>query len=465
MRKIGYGKGSKSYGKSYGGYGSGYGGGYGSYSYGGSYGGYSSGSLWSWGVSKRYSQFSDDNDLHVREPENYITPSASDIESEVSCISQAQIDQIKEIARVCYFKMIGEKNYLEKKYTDLSKLSNEEQAVVKQKQSFYDEIYNKFIPGWTPLEQAVAIYNSLSSIKNRKGQQKEESEEQELDHQALNFNRRAYTDVDINDQLELNQHSKKRKMSILNLVSLVGSFGNEFKVEKEINEKIVSNSDTYAKKMLRDYSQIANIDLYQRLLPHFDSKLLTKDLIVNVPVDKKEQKQKIIILLDFSGSMLSCFKQDWVNAILIDRFRYVMKGEAEVFFSYFVDDSDNLDFYHIKDRKDVIDFWSKFSNHPNGGETHIGNIVNYVSNEILNLKRLHNLQIDLSEEKPEILIINDGNDTVKTKNFPYKVNSICLSMKNEELKNLCIETKGKQIAVFENNSIRAFSKDGEQTIN
>jgi hypothetical protein len=464
MRKIGYGRGSKSYGKNYGSYGTGYGGGYSSYGYGGGYGGYSSGSLWSWGVSKKHSSFSDDNELYVREPDNYITPLASDIESEVLCTSQEKIDQIKEIARVCYFKMIGDKNYLEQKYTDLSKLSDEDQAIVKKKQSFYDEIYNKYIPGWTPLEQAVAIYNSLTEINNRKGQEREKTDE-ELNPEALNFDRRAYTDVDINDQLELNDHSKSRKMSILNLVSLVGSFGNEFKVEKEVKEKIVTNSDVYAKKMLRDYSQIANIDLYQRLLPHFDSKLLTKDLIVNVPVDKKEQKQKIIILLDYSGSMDEVFKQDWVNAILIDRFRYVMKGEAEVFFSYFVDDPSDLEFNHIKDRKDVIDFWSHFSNRPNGGETHIGDIVNHVSDEIINKKRLHNLNIDLSKEKPEILIINDGNDTVKTKNFPYKVNSICLSMKNEELKNLCIETKGKQIAVYKDNSITAFSKEGEQTIN
>jgi hypothetical protein len=460
MGKIGYGRGRSSYGsKSYGGsYG-----GHGSYGYGGSYGGYSSGSLWSWGVSKRYSSFSDDSELYVREPENYITPSASDIENATSLVtSQGQIDQIKELARVCYFKMIGEKDYLEKKYSNPATLSDEDKQLVAKKKELYDEIYNKFIPGWTPLEQAIAIYNSLSGIANKKGMLP--GEKGDYDVKALNFNRRAYTDSDINDQLELNEHSKTRKMDILNLVSLVGSFGNEFKVEKEVKEKIVTNSDVYAKKMLRDYSQIANIDLYQRLLPHFDSKLLTKDLLVNVPVDRKEQKQKIIILLDYSGSMQYDFKQDWVNAILIDRFRYVMKGEAEVFFSYFVDDPGNLHFHHIKDRKDVIDFWAQFSNHPNGGETHIGKMVEYVAKEVKN-KRLHNLNIDISEEKPEILVINDGYDTVKTKKFPYKVNSICLGMKNSELKDLCVETKGKQIAIYEDESIVSYSKVGEQKLN
>ena len=112
----------------------------------------------------------------------------------------------------------------------------------------------------------------------------------------------------------------------MNNLSLVGQFGSEFKVEKEISEKIVANSDQYSKLIMRDYSQFFMMDLYQKMFPNFATKFLTKDLTVNVPVDRKEQIQKIIILLDFSGSMDSYDKQVWVNAILIDRFKYVMKG-------------------------------------------------------------------------------------------------------------------------------------------
>jgi len=128
---------------------------------------------------------------------------------------------------------------------------------------------------------------------------------------------------------------------------------------------------------------------------------------VNVPVDRKEQIQKIIILLDYSGSMCEEQKQIWVNAILIDRFKYVMRGEAEVFFSYFVHDPEQLHFQHIKNREDVINFWQTFSNSPNGGGTKVGDMVEHVAKEIAD-RKLHNLNVDLSEEKPEILIINDG---------------------------------------------------------
>lgn len=444
---------NKSYGSGYGGY---YGG------YGGYGGGYTYGSLWNWG-SLGDSRFSDDSELYVKEPSNYLTPTAKNIESEHHGVrSQEQIDQIKELARVCYFKMIGDKDYLDSKYADIDKLPEEQQEIVKKKKEFYDEIYNKFIPGYSPLEQAVNIFKSLDAIKNFKGQTGEANKN--FDLKALNFNRRAYTDHDINDQLELNEISKKRKFEIMNLVSIVGEFGNEFKVEKEVKEKIVANSDIVSKMMMRDYSQLHQVELYQRLFPHFNTKLLTKDLVVNTPVDRKEKKQKIIILLDYSGSMWDSRKQDWVNAVLIDRFRYVMKGEAEVFFSYFVDDPDDLYFTHVKNRKDVIDFWSNFSNEPNGGETHIGRMVKYVSKEI-SCGRLHNLQIDLREEKPEILVLNDGLDTVKTKEFEYKVNNIALFQENDELKRLCNETKGKQIYVSSSNEVYAYTAEGQQKIN
>lgn len=444
---------NKTYGSRYGGY---YGG-YGNYG-----GGYTYGSLWNWG-SVGGSQFSDDSELYVKEPSNYLTPTAKNIESEYHGVrNQEQIDQIKELARVCYFKMIGDKDYLVPKYADIDKLPEEQQEIVKKKKEFYDEIYNKFIPGYSPLEQAVNIFKSLDAVKNVKGQTGEANKDFNL--KALNFNRRAYTDHDINDQLELNKVSKKRKFEIMNLVSIVGDFGNEFKVEKEVKEKIVANSDIVSKMMMRDYSQLHQVELYQRLFPHFNTKLLTKDLVVNTPVDRKEKKQKIIILLDYSGSMRESEKQDWVNAVLIDRFRYVMKGEAEVFFSYFVDDPDDLHFTHVKDRKDVIDFWSNFSNLPNGGETHIGRMVKYVSEEI-SRGRLHNLQMDLREEKPEILILNDGQDTVKTKEFEYKVNNIALFQKNDELKRLCTETKGKQIYVSKSNQVYAYTAEGKQKIN
>ena len=378
-----------------------------------------------------------------------------------SARKQSSIDTIKELARVCYYKMIDEREYIAEKYSDFESLDESDQNEYQQKKSLYDSIFDQYIPGYTPLEQAISIYLKLQGADKEKGERDDDDDDddEKLDmKKGLDFDRQLYTDPEINEQLNLNELSKNRKMEIMNHLSLVGQFGSEFKVEKEISEKIVANSDEYAKMIMRDYAQFHMMDLYQKMFPNFRTKFLTKDLSVNVPVDRKEQIQKIIILLDYSGSMQEDEKQIWVNAILIDRFRYVMKGEAEVFFSYFCYETEELEFHHIKDREDVIRFWQQFSNHPNGGGTAVGEIVEHVASEIEN-KRLHNLDIDLSEEKPEILIINDGQDSIGSNAFPYKVNAVSLMEFSDELRDLCLATGGKQVEITQD--LRVYSHSNE----
>ena len=432
--------------------------------YGGS--GWSKSSWSSFSYTWDYGSSDNNDDLFVKDPINYLTPTAAEIRKKVHAPKQTSIDTIKELARICYFKMIDEKEYIAEKYADYDKLSESEQSEYQQKKALYDSIFEQFIPGFSPLEQAISSYLKLKGQSTREEREDgDDEEDKEIDmKKRLDFDRELYFDPTINEQLDLNELSKERKMEIMNHLSLVGQFGSEFKVEKEISEKIVANSDQYSTMIMRDYSQIHMMNLMQKVYPNFRSKFLTKDLTVNVPVDRKEQIQKIIILLDYSGSMHEDEKQIWVNAILIDRFRYVMKGEAEVFFSYFVDDAEDLEFQHIKDRDDVIKFWQRFSNEPNGGGTAIGDIVQYVADQV-NSHKLHNLDIDLSEEKPEILIINDGQDSVGTDEFPYKVNAISLMSFSEELKDLCLATEGKQIEVTYDLETFAYSKEaGKQQL-
>ena len=443
-------------------YGYGYSGyGYGGYGYGydksSKYGKFNT-SLWS-GYSWGSSLVEDDNSkLFAKDPLSYVTPTSKDIRNKTNIWQDKQINTIKELSRVCYFKMIDERDYISEKYSDYESLSDSEKQDYDSKKPFYDEIFDTFIPGFTPLEQAISIYRKMSSSESGRA----ESNDDELNFETtLSFDRSLYTDPEINEQLDFNELSKNYKMDILDKISIIGSLGEQFKVEKEISEKLVSNSDKYSKKIMRDYAQISNIELYQKMFPNFSTKFLTKDLIVNVPVERKEQKQKIIILLDYSGSMDYHKKQIWVNAILIDRLKYVMKGEAEVFFSYFVHSTNKLNFIHIKNKEDVTNFWSTFSNEPNGGTTDIGGIVTYIDNEISG-GRLHNLDIDLSQERPEILIINDGQDRVGYDTLPYKVNAISLEDFSKELKDLCVGTGGKQVYIdVDTDEGTCYSKDAE----
>lgn len=409
-------------------------------------GGWSSFSF-SWGDTDN------NDDLFVKDPVTYLTPTAAEIRKKVHAPKQTSVDTIKELARVCYFKMIDERDYVAEQFVG----SEDEEHSTKK--ALYDSIFDQYIPGFTPLEQAISIFLKLKGGKDKVNASEDDDDDENLDmKKGLDFDRQLYSDPNINEQLDLNEISKQRKMEIMNHLSLVGQFGSEFKVEKEITEKIVANSDQYSTMIMRDYSQIHMMNLMQKVYPNFRSKFLTKDLTVSVPVDRKEQIQKIIIILDYSGSMGYPEKQIWVNAILIDRFKYVMRGEAEVFFSYFVHSTSDLDFQHIKDREDVIKFWQTFSNDPNGGHTEVGNMVEHIANEI-QAGRLCNLDVNLSEEKPEILVINDGQDEIGTDKFPYKVNAVSLMEFSHQLKDLCLATGGKQIEVKED--LRVFSYSTE----
>jgi hypothetical protein len=388
------------------------------------------------------------DDLFVKDPVTYLTPTVSEIKKKCRARKQESFDMIKELARVCYFKMIDESDYI----------ADQHKEVENPKKKLYDDIFNQYIPGYTPLEQAISIYLKLQ----KEGESGEPRDDDDVDmKKGLEFDRNLYSDPDINEQLELNELSKDMKMEILNKLSIVGKLGSEFKVEKEISAKIVANSDQYQKMIMRSHDQVTMVDMYQRVLPNFDIKFLTKDLTVNVPVDRKEQKQKIIIILDFSGSMDENSKQLWVNAILIDRFKYVMRGEAEVFFSYFIHNAEDLEFQHIQSKGDVINFWQTFSNEPNGGTTEVGEMVKCIASDI-SLGKLCNLDVDLSQEKPEILVINDGQDYINIDKFPYKVNAVTLMEYNEDLKNLCLETGGKLVNVQEDERVYTYSVEGGQ---
>jgi len=403
---------------------------------------------------------SDDNALlFVKDPESYITPSYDEIRTKVSTWETKSVNKIKEYCRLFYLKMIDDRDFhsehLDKLMNDSSGLSQEQLKHVELLKSLYD-IY---VPGYTPLEQAIFLYLQERDKESMKNSNRNSS----YGNAHPSFDREAFGNPIINEQIMKSQYSTENKLQILNNISIVGKLGAQFVVEKEVGEKVVSNSDKHKKGFMRDYEQMTKIDMYQKFLPNYKARLYSKTLFVDIPVKSSEKIQKIIILLDYSGSMANIEKQCWVNSILIDRFKYVIKGEAEVFFSYFVDTPSNLNFTHIKNEEDVNKFWKTFSNYPGGGQTDMGRIVNYVADEIQKKRKLHNLSVDLSQELPEILIINDGQDRVHG-TFKYKVNAISLMSLSTQLKDLCVGTGGKQIYIDPNKKVEGWSSEGKEVI-
>lgn len=386
------------------------------------YGDYYGGYYGNRGGKKRYSSFDDDWNwrgysswkqeegenltLFVKPHSNYSTPSSWDFKFKLDYQYQTDnyCDTIKEFSRYFYYRMLGSKDYINDTYG-----KDDEDS----KREFYESLWNKFIPGYTPLEQALSVFMELSSKKEHKYKdlrgKKQEEEELELDADDVDFNEEFYTDQDMSDLIENQPEAKNMKIELLKKLSMIQRLGGEFKIEKEIEEKAAEFSRISVRKPMKEYSQILGVDFYQRLLPNFDTRFITKNLVINTPVTKTEHKQQIVLLVDHSGSMDSKEKQLWVIAVLIDRLKYVMKGQAEVYFGFFNHRHGQFPYYHLHDRESVMNFWKNgFTTKPRGGDTAVGEVATSIYRDIIDNKKMSNIDVDFKpEDIPEFLIIND----------------------------------------------------------
>lgn len=433
-----------------------------------------------------------DTSLVIKEPEGYMTPSKSEIAKKGIKIGERRAyysnynnyiyseyelkDEsakfIKNLSRYFYHELM--ENDLEKVYVDNSEDNKDRQKI----ELVIDRIKDIRTPFITPLEKSVYFHNKLdiSSLEKVKEEDKikeivKKLKNLDVDEEALNdFQlQEMLKDMlviggnkggDPQDESSLFSVSYKNidRFSILDKISLIKSWGEAFKISKEITKEVVYNSPKNENMHITSIEQIIHMDLYNILFPNFNYKLATNNLFVNLPVKTEERKQKIIMLLDDSGSMSDPLKIEWVFALLTERLKECIKGEAEVFVSKFETGvtQSRFKFHHIFDQKSYDEFKVNFKYTPNGGDTGIGYIIDYLADEINNKKKLHNLNIDLSKDKVEILVINDGQDSIKTDKFKYKTNAVSILSSNEELKKLCLNNKGKYIYIENEKEIKEF---------
>lgn len=395
--------------------------------------------------------------MYVREHELYYSPYEYYVEFQLKRRkldhNPSNVNNAIELARFYYHKMVMEKDIAEEPYKDITKITDDElKNWVEQKEGFYATLWEKYIPGLSALDKALNLLALLK--KNKRSQNISEVNNDDLreiisnlpgeemfESQTLNLlmeQTRGITDFD-------------KKIDMLQKICAVEAFGKSFEIKKMVHDKRVSNSNIHKSKRMVEYSDLTNVQLYQRMLPHFNSKLATKDLTVDTPIESLESKQKIIMLVDFSGSMRDDRKQEWVLSILADRLSYCMKEECEIFFSFFLTLHDlekgNFQFTHIYNEETAVQFFKTFNTMPSGGDTQVGDVINAIAAEIRDNKKLFNLDIDLSKEEPEILIINDGNDNVKTEKVNWKTNAITLYEDNKGLERLCKRTEGRYVHI------------------
>lgn len=349
----------------------------------------------------------DDSQLYTKEAESFFTPRAYDLERKFKYkLDDESANIVKDLSRMFYHKMMEETDYL-KTNIDESSMDDKELEHYQKVAYILENSWDKDVPGHSPLEKAIFVYNELTEDQKGAKQLKDMSVQQ-LEQgfkRVEDVDRSVYEDKDLNEIFEMCDFAKNLKSNIFKKLSLIKHFGAKFKVEKEIKEKAVQNSKLLAPKFLEQYEQLALLDKYQYALPQFRANLALKNLNIRTPIDRTDHLQRIIIEVDKSGSMHDSLKQQWVCSILIDRMKYVVKGDAEIYFSYFVGNVHTM--IHIKNREDVLKFWKNtYTPNPGGGGTDLGRVVRTIKSQIES-GDFYGFG-DLRQEKPEILVINDG---------------------------------------------------------
>lgn len=403
---------------------------------------------WNWGYASAYNPNIPEDKLYYAVPVGYKTPTRNDIEKELRKRGHLSTfhneNMVCNMARFYYFKLV--KKHGLKPFYHVSDFKDKF-PVIYALDKFLIECKMK---GSGPLEKAINAFEQLliDSEKDKASVLKLD----QITDGGISIRESVFRDADYNELMDRMEHNQDKKVGILQKLSLIQDFGTEFKVEKETIEKLAPNSRLVSRRKLHDYSQLHMVEAYQRLLPNYKIKLLHKDLIIKAHVDRSVLKQKMIMIVDYSGSMNNKEKQEWVLALLVDRMRYVLKGEGELFFSYFTSAPTSLSFTHIHDRKTVFDFWKTYKTSPNACGTDVGRIVSYIGNQVSGGK-FHNLDVNLSKDKPELLVVNDGQDSIKTSAFTYKTNAVTLMQDNTELKDLCKANSGRYVHITQENKV------------
>ncbi len=161
-------------------------------------------------------------------------------------------------------------------------------------------------------------------------------------------------------------------------------------------------------RMMRDLNELpliakSNWALFFEQSALFWSKVLNREPMVREHIAPETQKQLLYLLIDSSGSMSHYNRASLALAVLVNRLKGVVKGEAELQYRMF--DADVFPEFEAKAPEDAQSTLLRLKkNNFSGGDTRISHAIGRAVESIL--KR----QEQTGGVRPEIAIVTDGID-------------------------------------------------------
>lgn len=155
-------------------------------------------------------------------------------------------------------------------------------------------------------------------------------------------------------------------------------------------------------------------------------------------ITERQQKRIIFAIRDFSGSMATDEKNGYVVGLHILLFDLVKSGDAIIITAPFIETLGKIE---VIDTTEKAVNWLKNYKEGTGGWTEVGKCIEQ-AHKMIESGKIKDLVIT-DDNRPEVLVINDGNDDVDPHKIPrYPTHAIALGVNNSDLKTICEASRG-----------------------
>lgn len=362
------------------------------------------------------------------------------------------------------FNEVKENGYYKKKEFNSDDYPNIKVEISeKYHNNIQDFLYNidwSLIEGNTPMSKTlnvIKIFKEELECKTKcKSSQKSEDENEEnsdknqensdKNGKLLEFFKNNSSQKTLEKKQELIKTVKESELSsyVLGTSNLTDKIVNLTEEQKKIfnNLGILANrgkiksdkkSDDFKFDKMKDYTQVTQTSVINLMMPTFNYKFATKNLLVK---DKKElNKQLLVLAIDASGSMDEEDKIAWVKSLIINRLEEVIKGNSSLVICWF--EGCLFENYSIiTSKNEAINYLNNLEIYNDGGRTDVSFVIKEIE------QKIDDNTFKVKGVNPQIIIINDGQDIVRPFKTKYQTHAFILGVENPGFKNLIINNGG-----------------------
>lgn len=237
---------------------------------------------------------------------------------------------------------------------------------------------------------------------------------------------------------------KKEYLDLMDKISVFNAHG-KIRAAKRKTQEEDDQSKLKRQLNITRMTEVGRVSPINFIKPDFNIKMATKQLQRDKGIRIDEARQCLVLLIDDSGSMSDRQKISWIKALLLNRCGEVDKGNAELYICCF-ETRLAENWIVVRTPEEAKDVWDKFDTYfrLDGGGTNM-QICIEAAIKIIKSGKIPTKQgiVDITGIRPQICIINDGQDHVESGWIPsIETHGFILEGSHTGMKKFCTRSGG-----------------------